>query len=66
MLRITLKAIYFTEGIINNLKVSHKFVVLSLTLVIAFSLTIGWVYSRVYSRLKVNLTPVKHVEIQHT
>jgi methyl-accepting chemotaxis protein len=62
MLRITLKAIYFTEGIINNLKVSHKFVVLSLTLVIAFSLTIGWVYSR----LKVNLTPVKHVEIQHT
>lgn len=46
----------------KNLKVSHKIFVLSFTLVIAFSLTIGWVYSR----LKVNLTNAKQVEIQHT
>lgn len=46
----------------KNLKVSHKIFVLSFTLVIAFSLTIGWVYSR----LKDNLTNAKQVEIQHT
>jgi len=46
----------------KNLKVSHKIFVLSFTLVIAFSLTIGWVYSR----LKENLTHAKHVEIEHT
>ena len=46
----------------KNLKVSHKIFVLSFTLVIAFSLTIGWVYSR----LKDNLTHAKQVEIKHT
>lgn len=46
----------------KNLKVSHKIFVLSFTLILAFSLTIGWVYTR----LKDNLQHGKQVEIQHT
>ncbi|MCD6527308.1 MAG: cache domain-containing protein, partial [Desulfuromonas sp.] len=46
----------------KNLKVSYKIFVLSFTLIIAFSLTIGWIYTH----LKDNLYHAKHVELEHT
>ena len=46
----------------KNLKVAHKILVLSFTLIIAFSLTIGWVYVQ----LKDNLNHAKQEEIKHT
>ncbi|OEU75796.1 MAG: hypothetical protein BA874_06960 [Desulfuromonadales bacterium C00003068] len=46
----------------KNLRVSQKIFVLSFALIIAFSLTIGWVYLQ----LKDNLHHAKQVEIQHT
>lgn len=46
----------------KNLRVSQKIFVLSFALIIAFSLTIGWVYLQ----LKANLNNAKKVEIEHT
>lgn len=46
----------------KNLKVSYKILLLSLTLIVAFSVTIGWIYSN----LKDGLYRAKQVEIQHT
>ena len=46
----------------NNLRVSQKVFLLSFALIIAFSLTVGWVYLQ----LKDNLDYAKKVEIQHT
>ena len=46
----------------KNLNVSMKIFVLSMALVVGFTLTVGWVYSR----LKDNLYHGKNVEIQHT
>nr|WP_320050810.1 methyl-accepting chemotaxis protein [uncultured Desulfuromonas sp.] len=46
----------------KNLNVSMKIFVLSMALVVGFTLTVGWVYSR----LKDNLYHGKNVEIQHS
>jgi len=46
----------------KNLRVSQKIFALSFILIIAFSLTIGWVYLK----LKDNLNHAKQIEIQHT
>ncbi|OQY23292.1 MAG: chemotaxis protein [Desulfobacteraceae bacterium 4572_35.2] len=46
----------------NNLRVSQKVFLLSFALIIAFSLTVGWVYLQ----LKDNLYHAKQIEIQHT
>lgn len=46
----------------KNLKLANKIFVLSVAIILVFSLTIGWVYSR----LKSNLYEGKKGEIQHT
>lgn len=46
----------------KNLRVSQKIFVLSFTIIVAFSLTIGWVYYE----LNQNLNHAKKIEIQHT
>ena len=46
----------------KNLKLANKIFVLSVAIILVFSLTIGWVYSR----LKSNLYQGKKEEIQHT